>query len=63
LVVGVIVAPDDVAADHAGLLLEAGVVGAVEREVLQRSELGSGLATTNSQVCRRWGIDTCVNGW
>jgi hypothetical protein len=50
LVVGVIVAPDDVAADHAGLLLAAGVVGAVEREVLQRGELGSGLTTTNSLV-------------
>src|SRR6266487_271785 len=39
-VVGVVVAPDDVAADHAGLLLVAGVVGAVEREVPQRGELG-----------------------
>jgi hypothetical protein len=29
-VVGVVVAPDDVAADHAGLLAVAGVVGAVE---------------------------------
>src|SRR5207247_6196745 len=38
-VVGVVVAPDDVAADHAGLLLVAGVVGAVEREVPQRGEL------------------------
>jgi hypothetical protein len=35
----VVVAPDDVAADHAGLLLVAGVVGAVEREVAQRGEL------------------------
>ena len=39
LVVGVVVAPDDVPADHAGLLLMAGVVGAVEREVAQRREL------------------------
>ena len=38
-VVGV-VAPDDVAADHAGLLLVGGVVGAVEREVPQGGELG-----------------------
>src|SRR5215469_11167491 len=38
-VVGVVVAPDDVAADHAGLLLVAGVVGAVGREVPQRREL------------------------
>jgi len=38
-VVGVVVAPDDVPADHAGLLLMAGVVGAVEREVAQRREL------------------------
>jgi hypothetical protein len=42
LVVSVMVAPDDVAADHAGLLL---VVGAVEREVLQRGELASIRAT------------------
>ena len=40
LVVGVVVTPDDVAADHAGLLLVAGVVGAVEREVAQGCELG-----------------------
>ena len=39
-VVGVVVAPDDVPADHAGLLLVAGVVGAVEREVAQGRELG-----------------------
>jgi hypothetical protein len=39
-VVGVVVAPDDVAADHAGLLLVGGVIGAVEREVAQRGELG-----------------------
>src|SRR5215472_6094846 len=39
LVVGVVVAPDDVAADHAGLLLVGGVVGAVEGEVAQRGEL------------------------
>ena len=38
-VVGVVVAPDDVPADHAGLLLVAGVVGAVQREVPQRREL------------------------
>jgi hypothetical protein len=36
----VVVAPDDVAADHAGLLAVAGVVGAVEREMPQRGELG-----------------------
>jgi hypothetical protein len=41
LVVGVAVAPDDVAADHAGLLLVAEVVGAVEREVAQGGELAS----------------------
>jgi hypothetical protein len=39
-VVGVVVAPDDVPADHAGLLFMAGVVGAVEREVPQGRELG-----------------------
>src|SRR5215469_10993587 len=39
LVVGVVVTPDDVAADHAGLFLVGGVVGAVEREVPQRGEL------------------------
>jgi len=39
-VVGVVVAPDDVPADHAGLLFVAGVVGAVEREVPQGRELG-----------------------
>ena len=38
-VVGVVVAPDDVPADHAGLFLVAGVVGAVQREVPQRREL------------------------
>jgi hypothetical protein len=38
-VVGVVVAPADVPADHAGLLLMAGMVGAVEREVPQRREL------------------------
>ncbi len=38
-VVGVGVAPDDVPADHAALLLVGGVVGAVEREVPQRREL------------------------
>jgi hypothetical protein len=36
----VVVAPDDVPADHAGLLVVTGVVGAVEREVPQRGELG-----------------------
>jgi hypothetical protein len=35
----VVVAPDDVPADHAGLLGVAGVVGAVEREVPQDREL------------------------
>ena len=39
LVVGVVVAPDDVPADHAGLLGMAGVIGAVQREVPQRREL------------------------
>ena len=39
LVIGVVVAPDDVPADHAGLFLVAGVVGAVQREVPQRREL------------------------
>ena len=38
-VVGVVVAPDDVPADYAGLLLVAGMVGAVQREVPQRREL------------------------
>jgi hypothetical protein len=38
-IVGMVVAPDDVPADHAGLLLVARVVGAVEREVPQRGEL------------------------
>jgi hypothetical protein len=38
-VVGVVVAPDDVPADHAALLLVAGVVGPVEREVAQGREL------------------------
>jgi hypothetical protein len=38
-VVGVVITPDDVPADHAGLLLVTGVVGAVEREVPQRREL------------------------
>nr|WP_206188866.1 hypothetical protein [Streptomyces hirsutus] len=37
---GVLVPPDDVAADHAALLLVAGVVGAVQREVTQGGELG-----------------------
>ena len=39
-VVGVVVALDDVPADHAALFLVGGVVGAVEREVAQRGELG-----------------------
>ncbi len=39
-VVGVVVAPDDVPADHAGLFLVARVVGGVEREVTQGRELG-----------------------
>jgi hypothetical protein len=34
-----VVAPDDVPADHAGLFLVAGVVGAVECEVPQGCEL------------------------
>ncbi|GAA2270905.1 hypothetical protein GCM10010430_65930 [Kitasatospora cystarginea] len=34
------VSPDDVAADHAALLLVVGVVGAVEGEVAQCGELG-----------------------
>jgi hypothetical protein len=38
-VVGMVVTPDDVPADHAGLLFVAGVVGAVQREVAQRGEL------------------------
>ena len=37
---GVAVAPDDVAADHRCLLSVRAVVGAVEREVAQRLELG-----------------------
>jgi len=39
-VVGVVVAPDDVPAGRVGLFFVAGVVGAVEREVAQRRELG-----------------------
>ena len=42
-VIGVIVALDDVPADHARLLLVTGVVGAVQREVPQRGELRLGL--------------------
>src|SRR5262249_25301491 len=38
-VIGVVVAPDDVPADHAALLFVGGVVGAVEGEVSQRGEL------------------------
>jgi hypothetical protein len=37
---GVLVPPDDVAADHAALLLVTGVVVAVEGEVAQGGELG-----------------------
>jgi len=40
LVIGVVVAPDDVAADRGGLLFVGGVVGAVEGEVPQGRELG-----------------------
>jgi hypothetical protein len=36
----VVVAPDDVPADHEALLFVAVVVGVVEREVAQRGELG-----------------------
>jgi hypothetical protein len=32
-VVGVVVAPDDVPADHAALILVTGVVGTIERKV------------------------------
>jgi hypothetical protein len=39
-VVGMVVAPGDVPADHAGLFLVACVAGAVEREVAQGGELG-----------------------
>jgi hypothetical protein len=39
-VVGVVVTPDDVPADHAGLLLVAGVIRAIEREIPQCRELG-----------------------
>jgi hypothetical protein len=39
-VVGVVVPPDDVPADHAGLVFVGGMVGAVEREVAQCRELG-----------------------
>jgi hypothetical protein len=35
-----LVPPDDVPADHAGLLFMAGVVGPVEREVPKGRELG-----------------------
>jgi hypothetical protein len=35
----VVVAPDDAPADHAGLFLVPGVVGAVEGEVAQCGEL------------------------
>jgi hypothetical protein len=37
---GVLVPPDDVAADHAALLFVAGVVCAVKGEVAQGGELG-----------------------
>jgi hypothetical protein len=36
----VVVAPDDVPVDHPGLLLVAGVIRAVEREIPQCRELG-----------------------
>jgi len=39
-VIGVVIAPDDVPADHAGLFGVAGVVSAVQREVPQGRELG-----------------------
>ena len=39
-IAGVAVSPGDVAADHAGLLGVAGVVGAIHGEVAQRGELG-----------------------
>ena len=35
-----VVTPDDVLADHAGLLFVAGMVSAIEREVPQGGELG-----------------------
>jgi hypothetical protein len=38
-IVGVVVAPDDVPADNAALLLVGGVVGPVEREVPRGGEL------------------------
>ena len=38
-VAGVVVAPDDVPADHAGLFFMAGMVGAVQCEVPERREL------------------------
>ena len=38
-VVGMVVAPDDVPANHAGLLFVAGVVSAVQGEITQRREL------------------------
>jgi hypothetical protein len=41
--VGVVVAPDDVAADHAGLLLMAGVVSAVAAELQERVRVLRGL--------------------
>jgi hypothetical protein len=41
-VVGMVVAPDDVAVDHAGLVFVGGMVGAVEGEVPQRGELRLG---------------------
>jgi hypothetical protein len=40
IVVGVVVAPDDALADHAGLFFVGDVVGAVEREVAHCRELG-----------------------
>jgi len=52
-VVGVVVAPDDVPADHARLLCVAGVIGAVQREVPQGCERGCGLTRTNSWAYKR----------
>jgi hypothetical protein len=40
LMEGAVLAPDDVPADHAGLLLVTGVVGVIEHDIPQHSELG-----------------------
>jgi hypothetical protein len=50
-VVGVVVAPDDVTADHAALLLVSGVVGAVEGDVAQGRELRLD-AVQPGRICR-----------